>query len=513
MMEKRVLIAAVISAMFLAFYSQTLTKTARPTAQSPAPASQTASPTQPETAKAVFLQPLEIEDVKLISSPWMTLEIGRESGAIHRARLLLHNGGPQETISFSGQFPLFSVAAVNGPLTLQLMRESERSVEFDAKSHNGNSYHISYTLDDYKPLLYIEINSVYASGNIENSELVITNSWLKADELSNRYNQLEAFMLYKKQGSKNSYKHYTGPFRSRKNVPRGTSLLSLSERYFCSAMRPIDGDLRVELIPSPQDVIAVDSYLQLSGTKFSATLYLGPRDFFHLKKAGFEEAFPVGALGQFGLMMLVALNWIAKITRNYGVAIILFSALVTLVMAPFTMLSVKSMKKMQELKPKMDRIMAQHKDDSKRANQEIFALYKEHRVSPLSGCLPMLLQMPIFIALFQAISHFIELRGKSFLWINDLSLPDRIAHLPVSVPILGSDVNLLPIIMAIAMFVQTRMSQQGVPSGDSNPTAKMMSGPMMPIIFGVMFYQFPSGLVLYWLTNSLMSLLWYRLAK
>ena len=170
------------------------------------------------------------------------------------------------------------------------------------------------------------------------------------------------------------------------------------------------------------------------------------------------------------------------------------------------------MKKMQELKPLMDRIMAQHKDNPQKANREVFALYKEHRVSPMSGCLPMMLQMPIFIALFQAISHFIELRGKSFLWIRDLSLPDRAAHLPFALPLIGHDVNVLPVVMAGAMYLQTRMSSS-VSGSDANPTAKMLSGPMMSVMFGIMFYQFPSGLVLYWLTNTLMSLVWYRMAN
>ena len=148
----------------------------------------------------------------------------------------------------------------------------------------------------------------------------------------------------------------------------------------------------------------------------------------------------------------------------------------------------------------------------KKANQEMFALYKTHRVSPLSGCLPMILQIPIFIALFQAISHFVDLRGKSFLWIADLSLPDRLARLPISLPILGSELNALPIIMAIVMFVQTKFSTRATGTDQTNPSTQMMSGPLMPLLFGVMFYQFPSGLVLYWLTNSLMSLLVYQLA-
>jgi len=125
----------------------------------------------------------------------------------------------------------------------------------------------------------------------------------------------------------------------------------------------------------------------------------------------------------------------------------------------------------------------------------------------------MLLQLPIFLALFKALSHFVDLRGASFLWISDLSLPDRMATLPFSAPFLGNELNALPLLMAVVMYVQTKISQTGAPGADASPASKVLSGPMMSILFGVMFYHFPSGLVLYWMTNSLVTIFLYRLAK
>jgi len=271
--------------------------------------------------------------------------------------------------------------------------------------------------------------------------------------------------------------------------------------------------MKTSLVPFEDGVIVAESLVTQQAaqpTTYKATVYIGPRDYFYMNKAGFGDAFPIGIMGQIGLLLLMSLSWIAKVTRNYGVAIILFSGLITALMAPFTIMGFRSMKKLQELKPKIDRIMQQHKNDKAKANQSIFALYREHRVNPLSGCLPMLLQMPIFIAMFQAISHFIELRGKEFLWVSDLSMPDRLAKLPISIPFIGDYLNLLPLVMAVAMYFQTKMSQQSTAAAESNPTMKMMSGPIMPVMFGVMFYQFPSGLVLYWLTNSVISLILYK---
>jgi YidC/Oxa1 family membrane protein insertase len=182
-------------------------------------------------------------------------------------------------------------------------------------------------------------------------------------------------------------------------------------------------------------------------------------------------------------------------------------------MAPFTVMSFRSMKKMAALRPQVERIMAEHKNDPKRANQEMFSLYRQHRVSPVGGCLPMLLQFPILIALFSAIPNFIDLRGQPFLWIADLSGPDRLALLPMTLPVIGNALNLLPILMAGAMYLQMKLSQRQMPQDQSNPIAKVMSGPMMSVIFGVMFYHAPSGLMLYWLTNSLISATWYQLAR
>jgi YidC/Oxa1 family membrane protein insertase len=164
------------------------------------------------------------------------------------------------------------------------------------------------------------------------------------------------------------------------------------------------------------------------------------------------------------------------------------------------------MKKLQELQPKLEQIKQKHAKDPQKVNQAMLELFREHKVSPLGGCLPMLLQLPIFFALWSAITHVIELRGEKFLWIKDLSLPDRLAKLPG-----GIDLNILPILVAIVMYLQTKSSQSSL--APQSPNMKLLQGPFMPILFGVMFYGVPSGLVLYWFTNSVFSLAIYRLAK
>jgi len=528
MNEKRLLVASVFSAVFLALYVQVVMK--------PSPA----LPKQPRNPKllgkpATLEQPatspiqqtehthlLENDSVITIESKAVQVVIGEPSGAIRQVLLKEALGGPGgEPLRFGGNVPIFAIhtGQEDQDTAWKLIRANQGTAEFEGNGRGNKNHHISYILSEENPILSIKLS--IKNPIVKTEKIEIIHSWAKADHLSNRYNALEFFLVTDKGDGKNFYRRYTVPTRAirdlQNDVPRGTRLLSLSERYFCQSIKPSEPFSSVLLFPNEQDLavvktVAAPTKLADGSYEFSETVYFGPRDFFYLKRAGFSSAFPIGVIGQIGLILLVILNGIAKLTHNYGVAIILFSVIITALSSPFTLLSFRSMRKMQELKPTIDKIMAKHKDDSRKANQEILALYKENHVSPLGGCLPMLLQMPVFFAMFQAISHYIELRGKRFLWISDLSLPDRISQLPIALPMLGKDLNLLPVIMAITMFLQTKMSQKNMAVDSSNPSAQLMSGPLMPILFGVMFYQFPSGLVLYWLTNSLMSLVLYKMS-
>jgi YidC/Oxa1 family membrane protein insertase len=147
----------------------------------------------------------------------------------------------------------------------------------------------------------------------------------------------------------------------------------------------------------------------------------------------------------------------------------------------------------------MQELRETHKKDPQKLNQEMMKLYKEHGVNPVGGCFPMLLQMPVFIALFQVLSRTIELRRAPFmLWIQDLSSPDVIARLPFSLPFIGDSLSLLPILMGVAMFVQQKMQT-------TDPKQAAMTY-MLPVVFTVLFFRFPSGLVLYWLVNNILTI-------
>ncbi len=511
MVEKRVLIATLLSVLFLSVYSRQLAKrypALHQTKAVPKTVSVVDTQTAPTQAKL-----LEHEETATIESSSLVFEIGKQTGNLHSV-VLRHfkSNAAGEAIRFSHNFPIFSVTPSSESASVSRFTAQGNSAAIDFTTQGGAAYRVMYELSEQNPMATVTVQTP-ASAKPFTGDFVITTSWLRGDDLSNRQNRLESFAVVQPDKDKRKYSHTVFPLRKEKIVPRGTFLFSLSERYFVQTVRLNKAAEEGVILTSHEgSALARLSVGSAQADTPLAFVYFGPRDYFQMRKAGFAEALPIGMLGQIGLMLLLVLSWLASITHNYGIAVILFSVLITCTMAPFTLIGFRSMKKMQALKPKIDKIMADNKNNPTKANQEVLALYREHKISPLGGCLPMLLQMPIFIALFQAISHFIDLRGQTFLWIKDLSLPDHVFHLSFSLPILGDYLNALPAIMALAMYLQTRASQRM--SGTSNdPTTQMMSGPMMPILFFVMFYHFPSGLVLYWLTNSLSSMVWYRLAK
>jgi YidC/Oxa1 family membrane protein insertase len=203
------------------------------------------------------------------------------------------------------------------------------------------------------------------------------------------------------------------------------------------------------------------------------------------------------------------LKWILlafyRLIPNYGVAIILLTIVIKIVVFPITRKSYDSTSRMQELNPKIQEIREKYKDNPQKMNQEIQALYKKNKVSPLGGCLPLLLQMPIFIALYGLLNSHFDLRGAVFIpgWINDLSSPESIWNFaPTSLPLLGSDLRLLPILFVGTQLISSKLMQ--TPSTSSQGNMKIMTY-AMPIVFFFMLYDAPSGLILYWTVTNILT--------
>ncbi|MBI3317649.1 MAG: membrane protein insertase YidC [Candidatus Omnitrophica bacterium] len=238
----------------------------------------------------------------------------------------------------------------------------------------------------------------------------------------------------------------------------------------------------------------------------SCHLYAGPMSLDRLRAVGLEEAIHLGSFSGVGKLLLELLVWLERRLHNYGLAIVLLSVGIWLLFFPMTWSGIRTMKVMGHLQPQMDRIRKEHGKSPQKMNQEMLELYRKHRVNPLSGCLPLLFQMPIFISLYQVLTRSPQLRGASFLWMRDLAAPDALIQFPSPVPLLGSSLNILPILMAAAMFFQQRITQRSQSSLTEEQRMQQQIFKWFPILFGFMFYHLPSGLVLYWVSNTLLTL-------
>jgi YidC/Oxa1 family membrane protein insertase len=225
-------------------------------------------------------------------------------------------------------------------------------------------------------------------------------------------------------------------------------------------------------------------------TSFDYTAYFGPKQSEFLVASGhqFDKAIDYGFFHPLAKPLMVVLKFFYGFIGNYGFAVILLTICIKLIFWPLTQKSYKSMKGMQKLQPEMKKMREKYGNDKQKLNQEMMAFYKENKVNPLGGCLPMVIQIPVFFALYRVLLGSIELRHAPFmLWITDLSARD-----PYYVT---------PLIMGVTMFIQQKMQ----PTNMDPTQAKIML--MMPVVFTFMFLNFPSGLVLYWLTNNLLTIL------
>ncbi len=238
-------------------------------------------------------------------------------------------------------------------------------------------------------------------------------------------------------------------------------------------------------------------------------VYVGPKKWDILRsiegRDGAEESLKLGKMINFGFFSPLGKGtlWLLKsfygMVGNYGVALILLTVLIKIVYFPLTQKSFKSMRKMQDLQPKIAVLREKHRDDPQRLQKETMKLHKQHGVNPMGGCLPLVFQIPVFWALFATLRGAVELRHAVFIsgWVNDLALPDTVAA------VAGFPIRILPVLMTGSMLAQQLIFGSGG-SGGQGQSNKMMA--FMPLIFAFIFYGMPSGLVLYWLCNNILAI-------
>lgn len=281
-----------------------------------------------------------------------------------------------------------------------------------------------------------------------------------------------------------------------KSYDKSIKWAALNEKYFISALLAVDNSIAsVEIKKNQAGYFEADfTTPQFTATpgqtvSFKHNIYVGPKEIDILKAQGssFEQSLDLGWFTAIAKPMLYSLKFFYKYVGNYGVAIIIITIILKIIFFPLTHKSYKSMKEMSKLQPKMAALKEKYKNDRDAMNRAVMELYREHKVNPLGGCLPMLVQIPVFFALYKALMFSIELRHAPFMfWITDLSVKD-----PYYVT---------PVIMGATMFIQQKLT----PSNMDEMQQKIML--FLPLIFIFMFLSFPAGLVLYWLVNNILTI-------
>ena len=308
--------------------------------------------------------------------------------------------------------------------------------------------------------------------------------------------------------------------REETKVPEGGEFFGFRNNYFCAILIPISFPEALQIMP----VSCTKGFFRMSCAKSQIVLsrpminllpnqnghlkyeiYLGPQQAELLKSFydGAEEVIFYGKLDFIAKLLLKILRFFFHIVHNWGLAIIILSILISFILLPLTLKQMHSAKQTQSLQPKMAELERRYKDNPQRLSKGKLELLREHKINPLGCLLPMLLQAPIFISFYVAAMRMVELKGAHFLWIKDLARPDRLITSP--------EINILPILMAIIMFLQQKLSTQAS-SGPAGEQQRLMSF-IFPIMFGFIFYRMPSGLVLYWLVNSLLMFVYQMKMK
>jgi YidC/Oxa1 family membrane protein insertase len=252
--------------------------------------------------------------------------------------------------------------------------------------------------------------------------------------------------------------------------------MGLRDQYFCLIVEPIVGESNAyvkKINPQESEIGLFAKEISLKpGAQIGQLyrIYLGPQDLRTINniKPEWTSIIYYGTFDFIAQLLLQLLGFFYSLAHNWGWAIIILSLSVYFLLFPLTLKQMRSMKEMQILQPKIEALRKEHKDNPQKLNKEIMQLYKEHKVNPLGGCLPLLLQMPIFFALYQALIRSVALRGAKFLWIKDLSSPDQLFTLKHAIPLLGNQINILPVLMAIGMFVQQKISMAKQPGKQPN---------------------------------------------
>lgn len=389
-------------------------------------------------------------------------------------------------------------------IDFKVVSKTSDSIEFEGEARPGLVLRKKFSLLTDKHAIELEVSFVNKTSEPLKLSYDFVSRFFAGEQHYGNPSIEAAYFNGEKASEKDGNSMRKNPYQNKTPL----KWIGLEEKYFAMIIEPEKEILSTSTEFTASKNLVNRIFVNDIGVKPNETMsekyliYCGPKRYDELKGFGFEKLMYTKVLGNLWIYILQALFFFYRIFKNYGLAVIALSVLMKILFAPLTHISFKSMRKMQELQPKIKALQEEFKKDPQRMNKEIMELYRKHKVNPMGGCLPMLLQMPIFIALYQALSQAIELKGAPFIWwIKDLSEPDKIYTLPFSIPFIGNSVNVLPILMIVSMVWQQKLTPN-VSTSKEQQTMMLI----MPVVFGIIFYNLPSGLVLYWFVNNMLTI-------
>ena len=341
----------------------------------------------------------------------------------------------------------------------------------------------------------------------------VDSSRLDIDPKKDRDSSLLEYVVNSSEGIARKNKAFKFKDKEYDSKEGSVNWVGYRDRYFCAIVKPQFDTQGYVITPvggekekSILDIAITGTSLEIpAGTQksLSGVVYFGPEDINTLKDYDmqFEDIkkfYKNGLLDGVAKIIYHMLHFSQKFVKNWGVAIILISFVVYFSVYPLTAKGMKSMRRMQELQPKIVELREKHKSNPQKLNKETMELYKKHKINPLGGCLPLLIQMPIFIGMYQVLWRDVSFKGANFLWIDDLSQPDQLFNFPTQLPFVGNQFNLLPILMIGIMVLQQKFSSRNIKVTDPQQLAQQkMMMTIMPVFLGFIFYKMASGLTLY----------------
>ena len=421
--------------------------------------------------------------------------------------------------------------------TQMTLGENDTIIKFPLRLALGNGYiEYIYKLRPNSYIVDLDINFMNLENYIDRKQTHMSLNWTMSSPqqekgFSNENNYTELAYRYP---NETSIEKLSGRSKDgSEKVPTKINWIAFKQQFFSSILickdNFNDATLNFRTYPegNPDSLIKrfeanmALPYVSSSPTqKYALSFYFGTNHYNTLNSydMSFEKLVPISWIGIDGLInkyiIIPAFNLFEKMISNYGIIILILTLLIKLVIYPFTKKSYVSMAKMRLLKPEIDKITAKYpkKEDAMKKQQETMAVYKKNGASMFGGCLPMLLQFPILIAMFRFFPTSFELRQKGFLWADDLSGFDSVLDLPFSIPFYGNHVSLFALLMAISMFFYTKITMQSQSaSQNSMPGMKFMSLYFMPVMMLCFCNNFSSGLSYYYLLSNIITIgqMWF----